>query len=237
MNRFNGPPSQTPDPRRPPNASSTVRSRRTDPCPSNTYEGMFLLDSTKAAVAWDDTVKHVHDILTKHESEIVASRQWDERRLAYPVEGHKKGTYLLTYFKTDGLQPQGDRRRLPPQRRDPPRADPQGPPQAGRPPGQPGDDLDPQRRLEEGGEEEADDRPRPPPRRPRLIVIGSDRRTPIPSTRPALQALLLSMRRQCVTFPLGDNRLVVAANRSRRVHARGGRDDGRFEQGIPDGLV
>ena len=70
--------------------------------PVATYEGMFLLDSTKAATAWDDTVKHVHDILTKHHSEIVASRQWDERRLAYPIDGHKKGTYLLTYFKTDG---------------------------------------------------------------------------------------------------------------------------------------
>jgi small subunit ribosomal protein S6 len=63
---------------------------------------MFLLDSSKAATAWDETVKHVHDILAKHDSEIVASRQWDERRLAYPVEGHKKGTYLLTYFKTEG---------------------------------------------------------------------------------------------------------------------------------------
>lgn len=69
---------------------------------TNTYEGMFLLDSAKVAVSWDDSVKHVHDILSKHASEIVASRQWDERRLAYPVEGHKKGTYLLTYFKTDG---------------------------------------------------------------------------------------------------------------------------------------
>src|SRR4051795_4637721 len=63
---------------------------------------MFLLDSTKVAVSWDDSVKHVHDILQKHETEIVASRQWDERRLAYSVDGHKKGTYLLTYFKTDG---------------------------------------------------------------------------------------------------------------------------------------
>ena len=42
--------------------------------------------------------------MKKHRSEIVASRQWDERRLAYPVEGHKKGTYLLTYFKTDGTE-------------------------------------------------------------------------------------------------------------------------------------
>ena len=70
--------------------------------PVSTYEGMFLLDSSKAAVSWDDTVKHVHDILAKHGSEIVASRQWDERRLAYAVEGQKKGSYLLTYFKTEG---------------------------------------------------------------------------------------------------------------------------------------
>jgi small subunit ribosomal protein S6 len=70
--------------------------------PLNTYEGMFLLDSTKVAVNWDEAVQHVHDILAKHNSEIVASRQWDERRLAYSVEGHKKGTYLLTYFRTSG---------------------------------------------------------------------------------------------------------------------------------------
>jgi len=68
----------------------------------NTYEGMFLLDSAKTTVSWDDSVKQVHDILNKHQSEIMASRQWDERRLAYPVDGHKKGTYLLTYFKADG---------------------------------------------------------------------------------------------------------------------------------------
>lgn len=70
--------------------------------PVNTYEGMFLLDSAKVAVSWDDAVRQVHDILAKHQAEIVASRQWDERRLSYPVDGHKKGTYLLTYFKAEG---------------------------------------------------------------------------------------------------------------------------------------
>ena len=70
--------------------------------PVSTYEGMFLLDSARVAVSWDESVKHVHDILTKHHAEIVAHRQWDERRLAYPVNGHKKGTYLLTYFKAEG---------------------------------------------------------------------------------------------------------------------------------------
>ena len=72
--------------------------------PAHTYEAMFLLDSTKTAVSWDDAVQQVHAILTKHEAEIVASRHWDERRLAYAVEGHKKGTYLLTFFRADGSQ-------------------------------------------------------------------------------------------------------------------------------------
>lgn len=72
--------------------------------PVNTYEGMFLLDSTKTAASWEDSERQVHDILRKHTAEIVASRQWDERRLAYPIEGHKKGTYLLTYFKADATQ-------------------------------------------------------------------------------------------------------------------------------------
>jgi len=68
----------------------------------NTYEAMFLLDSAKVAVDWEGSLHQVHEILTKHQAEIVASRQWDERRLAYPVEGHKKGTYLLAYFRADG---------------------------------------------------------------------------------------------------------------------------------------
>jgi small subunit ribosomal protein S6 len=62
---------------------------------------MFLLDSTKVALSWDDSVRQVHDILAKHSAEIVASRHWDERRLAYSVDGHKKGTYLLTFFKAE----------------------------------------------------------------------------------------------------------------------------------------
>ncbi|MFM1802695.1 MAG: ribosomal protein [Planctomycetota bacterium] len=68
-----------------------------------TYEAMFLLDSTKATLNWDESVQQIHEILTRQNAEIVASRQWDERKLAYPVEGHRKGVYLLTYFKVDSL--------------------------------------------------------------------------------------------------------------------------------------
>ena len=30
---------------------------------------------------------------------MLASRLWEERRLAYPIKGHRKGTYWLTYFQ------------------------------------------------------------------------------------------------------------------------------------------
>jgi small subunit ribosomal protein S6 len=29
---------------------------------------------------------------------ILSSRRWDERRLAYPIKGQNRGTYLLVYF-------------------------------------------------------------------------------------------------------------------------------------------
>ena len=33
--------------------------------PVNTYEGMFLLDSTKVANSWEESERHVHDLLRK----------------------------------------------------------------------------------------------------------------------------------------------------------------------------
>ena len=68
----------------------------------NVYEGMFLLDSGKTSGDWNNATKLVHGILERHHAEIIASRPWDERRFAYPIKGHKKGMYLLTYFRADG---------------------------------------------------------------------------------------------------------------------------------------
>ena len=68
----------------------------------NVYEGMFLLDSGKTSGDWNAAAKLVHGILERHQAEVIASRPWDERRLAYSVNGHKKGMYLLTYFRAEG---------------------------------------------------------------------------------------------------------------------------------------
>src|SRR5438552_8053938 len=70
--------------------------------PANVYECMFLLDPTRIAGDIPGATKQLHTILEKNQAEILASRPWDERRLAYPVHGQKKGLYYLTYFRTEG---------------------------------------------------------------------------------------------------------------------------------------
>jgi small subunit ribosomal protein S6 len=63
---------------------------------------MFLLDTNKVAGDVPAAAKQLHTVLERNGAEILASRPWDERRLAYPIGNHKKGLYYLTYFRSEG---------------------------------------------------------------------------------------------------------------------------------------
>lgn len=68
------------------------------------YEGMFLVDSAKAASDWDGVNSAIKKILDRAKAEIVSIRKWDDRKLAYDIKSTSRGTYLLCYFKVDGSQ-------------------------------------------------------------------------------------------------------------------------------------
>jgi small subunit ribosomal protein S6 len=68
------------------------------------YEGMFLVDSAKAASDWDGINSAIKRILDRANAEIVSMRKWDDRRLAYDIRGVSRGTYILCYFRADGGQ-------------------------------------------------------------------------------------------------------------------------------------
>ena len=70
--------------------------------PAAVYECMFLLDTNKVAGDVQGSSKQLHAILEKNSAEVLASRPWNEGRLAYPIKGHKKGLYYLTYFRAEG---------------------------------------------------------------------------------------------------------------------------------------
>ena len=69
---------------------------------NNLYEGMFLLDSGTFAANPEEVTQHVLDFLEKANAEVVAHRPWLDGRLAYEIEGKRRGVHYLVYFKMPG---------------------------------------------------------------------------------------------------------------------------------------
>jgi small subunit ribosomal protein S6 len=83
------------------NFGFVLSERKVEMAVKRLYEGMFLVDSALAAADWDGTLATVETILKRADAEIVVTRKWDERRLAYDIEHKSRGTYILAYFKAD----------------------------------------------------------------------------------------------------------------------------------------
>ncbi|MEC9117565.1 MAG: 30S ribosomal protein S6, partial [Planctomycetota bacterium] len=66
------------------------------------YECMFIYDSNRYAKDPGGISKLADDLIAKHGGEVLVSRLWNEQRLAYPIDGHRKGTYWFTYFSMPG---------------------------------------------------------------------------------------------------------------------------------------
>ena len=77
---------------------------------TRTYECMCLLDNREVRKGWEPLKAAVTGQFTKHGAKILSSRRWEERRLAYPIKGQHRGTYLLVYFSADTNAVAGIRR-------------------------------------------------------------------------------------------------------------------------------
>ena len=68
----------------------------------NTYEAMFLLPPG-AAMEQDGTgLRLCRSIIERHAGEVILIKKWDERKLSYEVNGQKRGTYVIAYFRGPG---------------------------------------------------------------------------------------------------------------------------------------
>ena len=77
---------------------------------ANVYEGMFILDSNRYGRDPETVSGQIPAMIEKLGGEMLVSRLWEERRLAFPIKGQRKGTYWLTYFRLDSSR-LGDLRR------------------------------------------------------------------------------------------------------------------------------
>lgn len=76
----------------------------------NVYECLFILDSNRYARDPGGVSGTISEMIEGLEGKILANRLWNEQRLAYPINGHIKGTYWLTYFELESTRlPELDR--------------------------------------------------------------------------------------------------------------------------------
>jgi small subunit ribosomal protein S6 len=67
----------------------------------NVYEGLFIFDPARYNRDTEGVSHQVPALIEKLGGEILVSRLWEERRLAYSLKGQRKGTYWLLYFRLD----------------------------------------------------------------------------------------------------------------------------------------
>jgi len=71
--------------------------------PANVYECMFLLDTNKIAGDEEGVIRQIQGLVERNHAELLATRRWlESSKLAYPVQGQKRGLYLLMFFRVEG---------------------------------------------------------------------------------------------------------------------------------------
>ena len=68
---------------------------------SNVYECMFLLDANRYARDPNGVSEQLPKMIEEFGGEVLASRLWNEQKLAYQINGQRKGAYWLTYFRME----------------------------------------------------------------------------------------------------------------------------------------
>lgn len=66
------------------------------------YEGLFLMAPSAAGVG--EAVEQIRALLERSGAAVVALTKWDDRKLAYPIRGQKRGTYIHAIFNVEGVK-------------------------------------------------------------------------------------------------------------------------------------
>lgn len=70
----------------------------------NVYECMFIFNASAYARNPAAAQKAVEELIESVDGEILASRLWNEQKLAFPINGHRKGAYWVTYARVESTR-------------------------------------------------------------------------------------------------------------------------------------
>lgn len=70
---------------------------------TKTYEATILVRSAAARADYDGTIAAVRQTYESEGASFIELEKWEERRLAYPIDGETSALYLNAYFTADPL--------------------------------------------------------------------------------------------------------------------------------------
>jgi len=68
----------------------------------NPYETMFVVANKEAQKSHDYLEEHLRGLIGKVGGEVVRLDKWDERQLAYEIDGQKEGIFYLGFIQAEG---------------------------------------------------------------------------------------------------------------------------------------
>ena len=66
------------------------------------YESLYIVNPNYEQSRLDEIIKTVSDKITEYGFETINHFVWGKKRLAYNIQQHKYGTYVLLHFETEG---------------------------------------------------------------------------------------------------------------------------------------
>ena len=64
----------------------------------NYYEMLYIVNPNFERKKIDDTMKEIESRLKKTKSKIINHLIWGKKKLAYPIQNHKYGTYIMAHY-------------------------------------------------------------------------------------------------------------------------------------------
>ena len=64
----------------------------------NYYELLYIVNPNFERKKIDDAIKEIESRLNKTKSKIINHVIWGKKKLAYPIQNHKYGTYIMVHY-------------------------------------------------------------------------------------------------------------------------------------------
>ena len=68
------------------------------------YESLYIVNPNYEQERLDDVMKSVAEKLSEYGFSIINHRIWGKKRLAYSIEKHKYGSFILLHFETESTE-------------------------------------------------------------------------------------------------------------------------------------